>query len=343
MTDAPAAPAADANNEPATPPANQPAASSSQPNGSAPAANGGTPPANGSIAAGGEPAKAPDQKPYWPEDWRVKAAEHIAAGDKKAYARELKRLERVADPAGLYGMYREAESKLTEGGLIKKPGKNATPEDVAAYRQALGVPEKPEAYVESMKLENGATLGNEDKQMATGFAKIMHEAGATPDVFNKAINWYFEQQAETAAAMEQRDDEYRTESMQALKEEYGASFQRNLNGLSALFSMAPGGADPKNPESLFARLLGGRTADGKRIGDDPAFVKFAIALAHEIAPAATVTEDGDQSGDKMNAEIAAIEKRMREDNAGYFKDEKMQARYRDLVAAREKHVARQRT
>src|SRR5690606_21070207 len=62
-----------------------------------------------------------DHKPYWPDNWREKLAEHIAAGDKKVYDKELKRLQRIADPSGIYGMYRELEGKFTSGGLVKVP------------------------------------------------------------------------------------------------------------------------------------------------------------------------------------------------------------------------------
>jgi hypothetical protein len=41
---------------------------------------------------------------------------------------------------------RSAEKRLHEGGGIKVPGDDAKPEDIAAYRTAIGVPEKPDGY-----------------------------------------------------------------------------------------------------------------------------------------------------------------------------------------------------
>src|SRR3990167_7669882 len=67
----------------------------------------GVPPA---PAPAPSPAPAPQPeaaKPYWPEDWRQKMAEHASAGDKKAFEREMLRLARISDPAGVYGSYRE--------------------------------------------------------------------------------------------------------------------------------------------------------------------------------------------------------------------------------------------
>jgi hypothetical protein len=299
--------------------------------------------ADQSIAAGTEKKQQPDEaKPYWPEDWRQKAAEHASAGDKKAYEKELKRLERIADPAGLYGMYREAEGKLTSGRLIPRPGKDAKPEEIAEFHKALGVPEKAEDYFKDLKLENGAVLGDQDMPIAKAFAEAVHEAGAPPAVVNKALNWYFKNQEEQAAQLDERDDSFRSEAEKALKEEFGPAFKRKTNAISSLFEIAPGGADVKNEAALYARLMGGRMADGQIIGNDPDMVRFLVALAMDKNPSASVVEDGDQSGKSVDDEIASIEKRMRDDRPAYFKDEKAQARYRELLSARDKIQSRQR-
>lgn len=300
----------------------------------------------GTIATGAEVADEPEvkdaPKSYWPADWRQKAAEHYAAGDKKAFDRELRRLERVADPAGLYGMYRELDNRLNGGGLIKVPGKDAKPEEIAAYHKALGVPEKPEDYFKQVKLENGAVIGEADKPMVDAFAAALHKAGAPPAAMNAALSWYYKQQEDNAAALDQADDTYRRESEKALKEEWGPAFKRQTNAIATLFAAAPGGTDINNTKGLMARIMGGRTADGKIIGNDPDMIRFLVSMASEVNPAVTVVEEGSQGGMTIDAEISSIEKDMRENRPAYFKDEKKQSRYRDLLNAREKIQARQR-
>ena len=88
--------------------------------------------------------------------------------------------------------------------------------------------------------------------------------------------------------------------------------------------------------------MGVRMADGSIIGNDPDMVRFLVALALDKNPVASVVEDGDQTGKSVDTEIASIEKRMREDRSAYFKDEKTQARYRELIGARDKIQARKR-
>jgi len=293
------------------------------------------------LAAGGE-VQQQQEKPYWPADWREKVAQHVAAGDEKAYKRELKRLERIVDPAGVYGNYREAETKLTSGGLIKVPAKDAKPEEIAEYHKALGVPEKPGDYFKGIKLENGAVIGDADKPLADAFAAAVHPAGASPQVVNAALNWYFANQEKQAAALDESDDTFRKEAQQALKEEYGPALKRMTNNISSLFTIAPGGTDLENEKALYTRLMGGRMADGSIIGNDPDMVRFLVALALDKNPVASVVEDGDQTGKSVDTEIASIEKRMREDRSAYFKDEKTQARYRQLIEARDKIQARKR-
>lgn len=281
-----------------------------------------------------------DHKPYWPDNWREKLAEHIAAGDKKVYDKELKRLQRIADPSGVYGMYRELEGKFTSGGLVKVPGKDASDDEKKAFWKQLGVPEKPEEYFDKIQLKDGAVLGDADKPLVDSFTKAVHQAGATPQFVEAALNWYLDLQEQQAAELDETDEAFRIESERVLKEEFGPAFKRRTNAIASIFATAPGGTDINNESSLFARLMGGRTADGRIIGNDPDMVRWLSSLVSEINPAATVVESGDNSGRTIDEEIAAIERRMKEDRRGYFKDEAMQARYRELLQAREKVRAR---
>lgn len=274
----------------------------------------------------------------WPDDWRERAAKHYAAGDEKAYARELKRLGRIKDPEGLYGMYREAETKISSNKAIFKPGKDATEDDVKAYRKQLGVPDAPEDYLKNLKMANGETLGDEDQEIATDFAKQMHEAGATQETMNAALNWYYARQEEAAALQDDQDEYGKYEAEKALKEEFGAAYKRKTAAISSLFAQAPGGADISNPESLYARLVGGRLADGTLVGNDPDMVRFLSDLAGDVNPAASTLPDGLGNTQSLEDEIKEIEKLMRTNKREYFRNHA--GRYAELLDARERMRAR---
>jgi hypothetical protein len=288
-------------------------------------------PAPASPSPAAEPAAA---APTWPADWREQIASAHGGEDKKAVAKELRRLQRFADPAAVYGTARALESRLSEGGLVKIPGRNASVEEVAAFRRAMGVPETPSGYFDHIRLDNGAVLGEADRPVVDGFAAAMHEAGAPAAVVNRAINWYFAQQEAQAAALDEGDDDFRRQAETELKESFGPGYRRRVNAIGALFASAPGGADAGDTGSLFARLMGGRMADGKIIGNDPDMVRFLVGLAREINPAGAVTEGGNEAGKGEAAEIAEIEALMRKDRRAYDRDPKMQARYRELLGRR---------
>lgn len=291
------------------------------------------------IAAGKEELAEEPAKPLWPEDWRHQIATRVSAGDKKAYSRELKRLERISDPSGIYGMYREAESRLTSGNLTRVPGKDATPEEISQFHKALGIPEDPKEYVSSIKLANGAQIGDDDKVVIGELAEIAQKSGTRPTALNDIVNWYFSKQEQQAAAMDEADDAFEQQARQALKEEFGAAYKRKTNGIMSLFETAPGGTDPNNDNALFNRLLSGRMADGKIIGNDPDMVRFLVSLSHEINPATLVVDDTTNAGQTIDTELEEIRAMRSTDKRKYYSNE-VQQREQELIAAQMKLRAR---
>jgi len=203
----------------------------------------------------------------------------------------------------------------------------------------MGVPEKPEDYFKDIKLENGAVIGEADKPLVDAFAQRVHKVGATPAFVTEALNWYYDHLETQAAAMDEADDEFMRESTRALKEEFGAAYRNIPNKTALLFKTAPGGMDSDNPNSLMSRLLRGRTTDGRIIGNDPEITRWLVDLAKEAYPAATVVEDGNQSGVTIEQELDQIAALRKTDKRKYY-SEAVQRREAELLAAREKVRAR---
>lgn len=274
---------------------------------------------------------------------REQIATYFAAGDKKVYKQELRRLERLGidDPAKLYGLWREAEGKLTSGGLIKVPGKDAKEEEVKAFQKALGWAEKPEEMFKEIKLENDAVIGEADRPMMQGFLEAVHGATSAQDYVNKAANWYYKTQEDAAAQLDESDDAFRRESETALKDDLGPAFKRKINAIATLFASTPGGADDKNEGSLFHRVVHGRTADGRLIGDDPDVTRFLIGLVDEVNPMATVVEDG-AGAPGAQARLDEIRALRKTDKRKYYSEPIQQEELR-LIAALEKNQNRARS
>lgn len=216
---------------------------------------------------------------------------------------------------------------IRSGKYIKPLDESATDEEKAAYRKQLGVPEKPEGYLES--LPNGLVVGEDDKPFVDVFLGKMHEAGAPPSLTGAALESYYQIVEEQAAAEAVQLDNAKVAGEEALREEWGKDYRRNLNALHSHLDTLP----PRVKEAF----TGGRGADGVPLGYDPEVMKWLASIALEANPLATVVPGaGANQASAIADEIASIETMMRVDRDAYNRDEKIQARYRELVAAREK-------
>jgi len=252
----------------------------------------------------------------WPEDWRAR----LANGDQRL----ARRLDRFAEPRAVVDSLLAAENRLRGAADRRPPAED--PADLAAWRAANGVPDAPDAY--DVALPDGVVLGEVDQPLVDGFLASAHEANMSNAQVSQALDWYFRQQDEIAAAQSRRDETTHQETVEELQGVWGQDFRARVNRLHAFLDEAP--------EGVKENLIGARMADGSLFGDCAPALLWLEQLAAAASPAATLVPAGGGGGQALADEIASIERRMAEDRTGYFKDEAMQARYRDLLAAREK-------
>lgn len=259
----------------------------------------------------------------FPPDWRVRWVSGIT--DEKARKTAETLLERQASPTAVIEKMLNQEKALSQRSGVRKPGENATADEVAAWRREAGIPESPDKY--DIKLPEGKELGDDDKKVFKGFAERLHKAGASNDVMNEALAWYLDDSEAQFSSLVETDDRFRQESEAALRTKWGADFARNINAIGLMFADAPKG--------LGDALLNGRLADGRKIGDTPEMVEFLTKLSLESNPIATLMPTGGATNTSVETQIAEIEKVMRTDNSKYWHDPDMQKRYGELLAARE--------
>lgn len=284
-----------------------------------------------------EPAKLLDTAPPaedppvatpadWPEDWRQK----YAKGDEKV----LKRLERYGSPQAALDALFAAQNKISSGALKSALKPDATPEEVAAWRADNGIPESPEGY--EVQLPNGIVLGESDKPVVDEFLKAAHEANMHPDQVNKALAWYMDKQERAQAEQVARDEEARIAAEDELRQEFGSDYRRNLQIAKNLLDSAP--------EGLADKILGGRTAEGTPLGNDPDVIRWLVGLSRELNPIATVVPgSGTNAIQAVESEIATLTAMMGDHSSEYWKGpnaQRNQERYRELVSARDRTRAR---
>jgi hypothetical protein len=270
-----------------------------------------------------DPAKASDDvRPApvdWPTDWREKAA----GGD----AKKLSRLTRYASPQAIADALIAAQNKISAGDLKPALGKDAKPEEIAAYREAHGVPEAPDKYDLP-----GLEIPQDEKPAFDKFLTSAHQANMTPDQVRAAINAYTGISEDAKNSRLSADNDAKEKAEDALRSEWGSEFRTNINLITNLLDTAPQG--------LRDKLLHGRLADGTPIGSSPEALQFLAGLARDRNPSGVVVPSGVATESVMEDEITKIEKTMRENRTAYNRDEKMQARYRDLLVWREAQKGR---
>ena len=305
--------------------------------------------ADGADAEATDAAKdekaAKEHKSYWPEDWREKMAEFKSAGDPKLYKKELARLKDVSDPSGVFGRWRDAESMITSGNLVKIPGKDAKEDEIKSFQKAIGWADKPEEMLNDITLENGAVLGDADKPVLNGFLEAVHGATSAKDFVNKATNWYFSTREDQAAELDQRDDDFHRESIRALKDEWGPAFERNRITAMRAFREAEGGYDQNdlkdNPNAIANIVLHARNPyDQTLLGNNPAVLKWLAAISTAAYPRESVVEDSANS-QSIEAELDKLEK-LRDTDPKKYWSEPIQQRERELLDAQQRHQERQR-
>ena len=262
----------------------------------------------------------------WPEDWRKKLAE-----DEK----EIPQLERYQSPKDVWKSRRELEKKLSSGEFKRTtpfPDKG-TAEEQAAWRKDVGIPDAPEKY--DLKDKNGLPIKDEVKAGVLGFLKHAHARNFPPSVVNEIVNYEIEQAAAAEKADADEDAKEAQGCEDALRKEWGnENFRRNQNLVENMMATAP--------QALRDVLGKTRLANGTLLKNDPLMQQWLLKQALDLNTPTTLTPGS--SGNVMSSlddEIKTIERWMgapkgHPDNAKYWKDEKVQAKYRELTTARDK-------
>jgi hypothetical protein len=171
---------------------------------------------------------------------------------------------KVKDFEGKVG---DLEKRLAN--TIQKPSENATPEEVAAYHKALGVPSKPEDYKFEKPKDLPAGLEYQDSTLSW-WAQLAHKVGL-PDKTAKAI---FEEYNKMAVANYNQQVKDLTDKVQkeneaaqtSLKEKWGPEYDKN-------FELA------KRCVSYFGGDKFGEKVIQMGMGNDPDFLEFMVKVS----------------------------------------------------------------
>ncbi len=277
--------------------------------------------AEAAKAAGDDAGGQGEQDGPFGKDWREK----LANGDEK----RLALLKRFASPQALAEAQEAAQKKISEGLKPKgKPGPRAPDEEWAAYRKEAGIPDTVDDFVKAIELPDKRVIGDDDKPIVAAFSERAIKAGIAPSDMAQMVDEYYAIQEEMAAEQAERDAAFKRDATKQLRDEWGGDFDANFAAMRPYFE----GVD----ETLFDNLMGGRLADGSKIGNHPGLLRFFVNKAVAENPMATILPSGSSGMETIETEIAKMERRMSEDRHAWHKDTAAQERYRKLITARDK-------
>lgn len=171
-----------------------------------PAGDVGTPPASVTPPASTPPVA----------DWRAGLPEEIRAD---------KSLESFKDVAALAQSYIATKKMVGTRTEIRPPTKDSTPEQVAAWRKANGVPDTPAGYLQSGVVRPEIAAGGDwDEQAESAFFGAMHALHAPPAIVNAAIQFYAKMESDKQAAAVRETQA----AGQELRREWGPNYDANL-------------------------------------------------------------------------------------------------------------------
>lgn len=234
-------------------------------------------PATGTGAPGAtpsSPAPPPEPSPAAP-DWRQQIPEAIR-GDKL--------WQRHKDAASVFQSY--AEAQKTIGGMVKIPAADAKPEELAAFREKLGVPKDVSGYTPP----DGVTV--DDPERWAKWTAHAHRLGLTPAQLNGLAALEAEERGQGGAVTQQRYDA----GHQELIQRWGQSlYDRNVTLASRAFLRFA-------PKELVAHV------EETGLGDDPLMLQAWVNVGqllgeHNFIDGRVVGVPGP---DEAKRQIAAI-------------------------------------
>lgn len=251
---------------------------------------------------------------------------------------ELKRLERFASPDALYKSYRQIEGRLSSGELKSQLAKDATPEQLTAWRKENGIPADEKAYAESIKLPAGLVPAESDKPLIESFVKDVALAkNLSPEVASEAVAWFMNKQDAIKQDQIKKDGEYHDQTLTVLGQEWGKDFNANKNAIGNL-------RDSVGTPEEWDFVANARTPDGQLLGNHTTYLKLLAATAREANPTSTLVPSGTgNSTQAVNDEIGSINKMIADKTSDYWNGpnrDTIQARYRELLTASEKVKSR---
>jgi hypothetical protein len=161
----------------------------------------------------------------------------------------------------------------------------------------------------------------------------VHGANASPEIVKAGTAAYLAIRDKMAEEVAEANEAAKEQVAATLGAEWGTDYKANVNGIKSLLGQAE--------QPVVDAIMSARGPDGIAILNKPEVVKWLAAHARQLGfVGATVVPPGGDIGQSVDAEIAKITAMQYlpdgHRNPAYWKDEKLQARYRQLLESKDR-------
>ena len=170
------------------------------------------------IPSGAALANAGSPPADEPQDWRA-----ALAPETRSFA------EQFASPADAVKTALDLRQKLSTA--VQLPGPDADPEKRLALFNRLGRPETADGYVVNRPETLPDWISPDDEGVRAAeqsFLSAMHAAGATQDMVDAALGWYWNNLSDAEAARDRADEAAIADVEAGLRSEWGRDYEKNL-------------------------------------------------------------------------------------------------------------------
>jgi hypothetical protein len=221
-----------------------------------------------------------------PDDWRERMAAGLPEGDVRNNALEV--LKKYASHGDALRALAASEARTAdlEGklkGAVKIPGSDAKPEEVEAYKKAIGAPTK----IEEVKLNRGENADPLDKEFEDKVKKVAFDNNLTQSQLDAMVQLDLERAAEA----ERQFEALREKNIKAAQDEMRIAFgvkqyEGKIAQAEAVWDKVFGAYMPRE-KAVHLRF----GDDGLTLGEQPWFVQALVNLGSSVLDMAPIVDE----------------------------------------------------
>lgn len=203
-----------------------------------------------------------------------------------------KHAERFTTPDALVQANVDFRQKVSKAVVL--PGKNASDEDVSAFRKAIGVPDSEDGY-DFPQAADGQELPEETIAAQKEWGKLFQDNNVSKTAARNILNAYEQFKVSEAEARLKADEEFAEETREYLKSQWKDEYDKNLVIAS------------KAGEQIFGEMYEDvkklETKDGKFIMDHPAIAMAFAKLGREMGEGVLGEALSDDQKDSLKDQV----------------------------------------